>query len=384
MREKVQAGIPMEWQLLLRCVQPACDPPGILALARQQASLSNAIALAEDHGLLPLVADALEKSGAFGVIAPEVLRTIQESRRSHLLFGLGLQAELYRIVERFTSQGLESVPVKGPVLSVQAFGNPSLRQYADIDLLVRHQDVFRAIEIMQELGFSGEVSAKMATKKIPGQFLFIREQTRAAVELHTERTLRYFPRPLPIDDFLRQKETILLDGQSIAALRPADTLVFICVHGSKHFWEKLLWIADVAGLVTRRTGLNWEQAFDVAAATGAERMVRLGLLLAVELLGAKIPAEVLEMVYFDKQAESLAAEIRGQLMQKGGPERSAFQRARLRMQLCGNYLRGSRFLLRLAFRPTAEDWEQGETAGSRGWLHSVRRPFRLYKKYQTK
>jgi len=36
-----------------------------------------------------------------------------------------------------------------------------------------------------------------------------------------------------------------------------DELVLICIHGAKHFWERLMWIADVAALISRQTAINW-------------------------------------------------------------------------------------------------------------------------------
>ncbi len=38
------------------------------------------------------------------------------------------------------------------------------------------------------------------------------------VELHTERTMRYFPRPLPIEKFFERRSFVELDGREIPAL----------------------------------------------------------------------------------------------------------------------------------------------------------------------
>ena len=40
--------------------------------------------------------------------------------------------------------------------------------------------------------------------KIPGQYLFSKSDSKLIVELHNDRTLRYFPRRLPLEEFFAQ------------------------------------------------------------------------------------------------------------------------------------------------------------------------------------
>jgi hypothetical protein len=40
------------------------------------------------------------------------------------------------------------VPFKGPALAVQAYGDLSLRQYDDLDLLIHEADVPRAYQLL--------------------------------------------------------------------------------------------------------------------------------------------------------------------------------------------------------------------------------------------
>jgi hypothetical protein len=248
---------------------------------------------------------------------------------------------------------------------------------------VRHCDVLGAARVMKDCGFVSELPLEGAAQRIPGQFLFVREQTRAIVELHTERTLRYFPRPIPVEAFFARQVSISLDGRTVPALCPEDTLVFICVHGSKHFWERLLWIADVAGLLAQQAAFDWARAFDVARETGTERMVRLGLCLAMEMLCAPVPSHVAEEVRSDVTALQLSGEIRRHLASGEEAAKGACHRAMMRTQMCGGFLRSARYLLRLLLTPTEEDWG-GSRPGSRsGLLDALRRPLRLARKYRA-
>ncbi|MBZ5701386.1 MAG: nucleotidyltransferase family protein [Acidobacteriia bacterium] len=371
-----------EWELLRLCAAPRSDLARIRELVQHAPGGPALLSLARAHGVFPLLARALQEATALASLPPEVRESLRESRRAHLYFTLSMSAELFLLSGRFAAEGIASVAVKGPVLAAQAFGDAGLRQYTDLDLLVRHRDILRAARIMQDCGFTSEIPlAAVSAGKIPGQFLFVRERSHTIVELHTERTMRYFPRPLPLDAFFARRTSVALDGRSVPALSPEDTLVFICVHGSKHFWERLMWIADVAGLVARQPGLDWARVFAVARATRTERMLHLGLRLAGDVLAAELPPAAAAEVRADAVAGRLAAEIRGHLPSGEQAPRGALQRARIRMQMCGGAVRSARYLLRLAFTPTEEDWAAPQHKKTGGRLDSLLRPLRLARKY---
>ena len=128
--------------------------------------------------------------------------------------------------------------------------------------------------------------------KILGQYLFSKRESGLLVELHNDLTLRYFPRPLPIDDFFARKVAVRLDAHEVPAPCVEDELVLICIHGAKHFWEKWSWIADVAGLLSRQTSLDWERTSSSARAVEAEHLLHTGLRLAVDVLRAKLPDQI--------------------------------------------------------------------------------------------
>jgi len=112
------------------------------------------------------------------------------------------------------------------------------------------------------------------------------------VELHNDLTLRYFPRRRPIEQLFARQTRVQLDGHEVPALSIEDELVYICVHGATHLWERLGWIADVAALGTRH--LDWQATTKTARQVGAERMLATGLCLASDLLHARLPASTKE------------------------------------------------------------------------------------------
>jgi Uncharacterised nucleotidyltransferase len=338
--------------------------------------------LAEEHGVLAHLATRL--NACEGSIMPvEVRERMQERRRLQLAHTLRLTAELFRVVEMLKKEGLEIPVVKGPVLSARAYGDAGTRQYGDLDLLVRHEEVGRVTKLMEAAGYEPVVPlAAIEAGKIPGQYLFLRPEARLVVEFHTQYTLRYFPRSLPIEEFYRRKTEVEIDGHRVPALAAEDEFVLICIHGAKHFWERLIWIADVAAMAAQKNKLDWRRVAESAAQVGATRMVHAGLYLAAEVLRTPTPMELSDAKGKDAGLLGISRKVQGWLPAAGSAPPGLFERAAFRMAMQGGGISGARYLLRLAFSPTEEDWREGtETHGARVW-EALRRPLRLAKKYR--
>lgn len=92
--------------------------------------------------------------------------------------------------------------------------------------------------------------------------------------------------------------------------------MFLCVHGTKHAWSRLIWLADVARL--SQSGLNWEEAFALGKRVGCERPLLLGLLLAHDILEERIPEAYLERARSIQVIES-SAEIAKRRLESTAP-----------------------------------------------------------------
>lgn len=370
-----------EWPVLLECASAKPDAGKLCELLRQNVDWQALFLLAEEHGMLGLLARrAGELSEA--TLPSEFRKKLRERHRSQLLVTLGMTAELFRVLQRLAAARIRTLVVKGPVLAVRAYGDPALRQYADLDLVVRDADIHRATKVMIESGYEADVPlGAIDAGKVPGEYLFLRPGTKLMMDLHTEHTFRYFPQGLPLEKMFERQNYVRLDEHEIPALALEDELVLICIHGAKHFWERLMWIADVAGLVARQTSLDWERAIATARDTGAERMLHVGLLLAAKLLKMPLPERISSAVRNDRAAAKLGAEIESWLPAAGSAPPGLLRRAAFRMRMRGGAIAGPAYLLRLSFSPTEEDWVEGAEEKRPWFLDALGRPFRLLRKY---
>jgi len=374
------ASIRNEWSVLLECASPSYDRQRLVGLLRS-ADWARLLVLAEAHGVAGHLTACLRNLDE-DVVPPEIRQTLVDRRRAQIFFTLRLTAELFRILDRFTLEGIGALVVKGPVLAVQAYGDPAMRAYGDLDLLVRQRDIRRATELLSAAGFSPAVPlSAIDAGKIPGQYLFCKPDSKLIVELHNDLTLRYFPRRLPIEEFFARQVRVRLDAREAPALSVEDELVLICIHGAKHFWERLMWIADVAALVSRQTGIDWQRVADSAQAVEAERMLHAGLRLASDLLKARLPDKVLAMVKADAVSARLVERTLKWLPAAGSAPPGLLERAAYRLGMRGGLISGPAYLVRLSLSPTEEDWKNGAEEKRHRFLDALRRPFRLARKY---
>ena len=371
-----------EWRALFACARPTRAADEVAGLLRD-ADGERLLALAENHGVMPLVAAAL-LSLPGGAISAAIRAELSEHQRAHHFFTLRMSAELFRLSDLFAAQNIGVLLVKGPALAMQAYGEAAMRNYGDLDLLVRHADVARATKLMTGAGYEAHVPlTAIAAGKIPGQYMFRRREAKLLVELHNDRTMRYYPRPLPIEELFARRVYVEMDGRGVPAPCIEDHLVLICIHGAKHFWERLQWIADVAALVSRQPDINWEQALKSAREVGAETMLHAGLLLAVTVFQTALPTAVRARTETDAPARKITEQALRWLPAAGYAPPSLSQRALFRMRMRGGSVSGANYLLRMLVSPTEEDWSSDGTA-AHGLLNVLRRPFRLAKKYTSK
>lgn len=372
------------WEVLLECASPKFDSQRLAELLGGKPDWPVLLALAEEHGVAGLLGEQIRELEE-SCVPRELRQELREKRRAQALFSMSLNAELFCLLEKFSAASVEAMVVKGPVLSARAYGDPGMRRYEDLDLLVRHKDILRFTELLAAEGYEPKVPAgEIRAGKVPGEYLFKWPGTVRRIELHTEETLRYFPRRLPVEKLFARKVHESIDGHGVPALCTEDELVLVCVHNAKHFWERLMWIADVGAVIVRQEKLDWEQTFSTAHELGADRMLILGLRLAEQVLRVKVPEKMERVVRSDRGAERLARDIIKRLPFAGGARRGVMGRALFRMRMRGGLSGGGAYLLRLTLSPTEEDWNEKSGKKRGRILETLGRPLRLVRKYWSK
>src|SRR5205807_1728560 len=184
-----------------------------------------------------------------------------------------------------------------------------LREFGDLDILVRRADVERAKRLLLSRGYWPELSVAAsheAALLTSGYHYPLRRDDGLAVELHWNLAPREFPYPLDAEEVWTRLRPVQLGGGTVYTLGAEDLLLFLCAHGAKHCWWRRQWVADVAELIGREGGLDWDMIVRCARARGADRMLLLGLWLAHQLLDARTPESLLARARADPTVRALA------------------------------------------------------------------------------
>lgn len=304
-----------EHDLLLSCVRAAfpndrTDPPPALP---ETVDWNRFIGLCEWHNVVPLVYRALPAAcpGTIPAAAVSRLRSLCHNNTARAFF---LTSELSRILNELASCGVPAYPFKGPALSVMLYGDPARRQSKDLDILVPKERVRRAIDCLHSMGYGSKVpfdSARLAAhRRTEYELQFFRRDGKLTVELQWAVVPGYFGfdhEKLGIWSGLQARAWC---GHAFPVLPPEETLLLLSVHGAKHLWCKVGWIADVAGLLASPGPPDLTRTFELAGRCGVTRLLCMGLLLAERLAGARLTQEISDMIEADFMVAVLSRQAR--------------------------------------------------------------------------
>jgi hypothetical protein len=370
-----------EDELLLRCARTyigSDTAERIQYLCRVPIDWDYLIGAASAHGVKPLLCSALINTCPEALpklIVDQVKRYLQ----AHTLRNIFLMRELIRLLGALERIGITAIPWKGPVLAATAYGNLALRQFGDLDILVRERDAMTAKDLLLSSGYrllyQGTAEQEDAFHSVRKVCELVREDGRVAVELHWAITSHTFYFPLDPASLWNQVERVSLQGASVPNLGTADLLIVLCVHGAKHHWGRLMWICDIAEVLRAYSNkIDWSSLMKRARSLGGARMLALGLLLARELLDAKLPQRALQEIGADPKVALLAEEVRSRIFT--GTSVMAVDRPAFYIQLRERPRDRFRCRLYLGYRmltPQTQAWTLRLLHGGRSVLHFFHR-----------
>ena len=281
-----------EMELLLLCIR-LCIQPETSAGAKERigeiaagpVDWDSLLELASWHTLAPLM--------HWNTVAmnwpcpPAVAARLRERFTSNALRNLSLTGELAKLVRQFDEHGIPVIAYKGPLLATY-YANSGLRQFEDLDLLIHESDLPRVDRMLQAAGFQASEQRLAFARAFDFELTYQTEDQTVCIDLHWSLMPRFFDLPAEAGIWDRAITTRLA-GASIRTLEVEDSVLLLCAHGTKHIWESLGWICDVALVERAHPDLNRELFFQRAADLRMLRALSLGLFLAIELLHLQIP-----------------------------------------------------------------------------------------------
>jgi hypothetical protein len=199
---------------------------------------------------------------------------------------------LITILKGLDQAGIPAMPLKGPLLSLEIYGDVGLRQSKDIDIAVRFQDLRHAEKCLHEMGWSRSPEYASLTLS-QWEFLLLHGHhvtclhpgRNCQLELHwhaswdtPEMADRRWDRAIPSQ----------WKGCPYRAMNPVDLVLYLCNHGGAHAWVRAKWLGDLARM-TMAAKVDWKAVMEEAHTANQERPVLTCLSLLKGTYGIPVP-----------------------------------------------------------------------------------------------
>jgi hypothetical protein len=384
---QIERGPAPEISLLLACARTHPDQAGIDRIREAAGRTLDWASLIESslvHGLMPLLYENLRTNCA-DIVPPVHLSELKELFQKNTARSMLLTGELFDILDLFATEGIEAMPYKGPAIAMSIYGRLALRQFSDLDILVRKKDVWRCQQLLTTRGY--EPHFKISERQLPSFLklgyvqMFTRDRGQSVVELHWGIASRFFMFPLDTNRFWDRLTYRPLLEREILAPSTEDLLLLLCVHGAKDTWERLEWICGIAELVRLHHDLDWNAVISNARDLGAERILLLGLFLAKDLFEVALPDSIWRRIDEQSTIRTLAAEVRLNVLRPKAQPLGLRQRILFHIRTRERLNDRLRYCTRLLFTTTPIDWQILPLPASLTFLYPLLRPLRLAKKY---
>jgi hypothetical protein len=219
------------------------------------------------------------------------------------------------LIEMLRSGGVTAVAFKGPTLALMAYNDLTLRQISDLDLFVRRSQVYKGVSVLQSNGYA-YVQSLPTRPQAAERRLFYNHGFRrddVVVELHWAFSEKSFPFGTDNGLWGRLARMNVL-GKPVDILGLEDLILVLCVHGARHQWERVSWIADIAHLVSRHRRIDYDRLIAQARRRGAARILAVGLTLAQKLLDAPVPEKIIAEWHCGPVVQELAEECSARIL----------------------------------------------------------------------
>jgi hypothetical protein len=366
-----------EQELLLCCARTRADAAmreRIHTLLQTAIDWEYVLDLAATHGVAPVVCRTLD------MVAPNAMPSAIRARIDLRLQASAMQSrflseQLAAIAQIMHAEALPALYFKGPLLATAIYGDLSLREFHDLDMLVPAGVFRRASDVLQAHGYSLRADHGW-------QAMFVRGPV--CIDLHRAISAPAYPVALDFERWWNRRELIEIAGMSVPTLCREDLLVLLSIQAARDTWGWTLHlqkICDIAETAIASPGLDWLAVEAEARSLHVQWILAFGLHLAVRILGVELPeaaarsAVASRSVRFlvDQECEGFfeAPENRGARLR--GAEFHARVRERVRDRI-SPYWFGRR---RLQWVPNANDRALVSLPRWLAPLYYVMRPFRL-------
>ena len=346
-------------------------------------NLHHTLRLAHRHGIHPLLYKILkELNSAYPspTITNDILPLLKHQHLAMVRKNMLMSSELIKIMRLFRENGIEALAFKGPVLALQLYGDITLRQYSDLDILIHCKERESAARLLEERGY--ESLLFMGPKQERVWYRNAKEMSlyHPGKNIHIDLQWQFFDRDYPLHFRLGKIwdtacETSL-NGNSIQTFSSDSLLIYLCIHGSKHLWERIGWIKDI-DLLVRSGDLNWEQIDREMEGSGFERMFLLGLYMTNTYFRTPLPDSIKEQI----REQGWLRKLEDFIVSDWNEKQNMFRNTTAMLYLFPTLESKFKYLTKVIIKPAKNEYRYIDLPENFYWAYYLLRPYLLIRKY---
>jgi hypothetical protein len=173
--------------------------------------------------------------------------------------------ELSKVLRHFSAHAVPVIVLKGAALANSVYGSISDRPMNDVDLLVRNEDLERALSVLETTGYQIEPLPQEKfhpfNKNFTGEINFI-GKSGVVFDLHWELTCNEWIRKiirLDAEELWRSAQPLAINGDRGLQLSPVYTLLHVCLHLMGNAYSHRVAYRDIANLINFYKPFPWEE-----------------------------------------------------------------------------------------------------------------------------
>lgn len=370
-----------EFELVLASSRTLPDSHLIRKLVQRKIDWRAFWTLATRYSVRPLVCRSL-KMTCWSEVPEQSRQEWQEAIRIIAGRNLFLAGELISIVRALETAEIQVYVLKGLLYGQILYGDITLRETSDFDLMVREEDLRRAAGVLRGLGY--QPRSGVNTDQLPellrnvGEYPFVGGEKLVDIDLHWRFSNKPLAFALDLGDFRLSTQSFPLAGSIVQSIAIEELPLYLAAQGGNDFWNDLRRVCDVAEYLRRHPDTDWSPIIATARRHRAERILFAGLQLAASFLGSTLPEGVAREVERRPATGKLitkAANLMRTQKATGVLERHVFQI----QAKDGLGAKAKLFWSILTDRMTA-DVKWIRLPRSLWWLYRLLRPFRMMMK----
>ena len=227
--------------------------------------------MVRQHKIQPMLIRSIRKLGPAAERYPALVALAREQNR----YAAGNMRRLQALAEvnaAFAREGIRMLSMKGPLLSMELYGDPGMRTSKDLDLMVSLEDLSRAGEVLKGLGYELEPHCYGDTPMRRKYYSLLELEKHEVyhrgencMELHWQSD---YQMEYTFDAFWERREERPFMGCSVAVMGVDDRYPALFAHAAEHGFMRLRWLLDLYEL-QKKPGFSWEHVLGLMEQQGA-------------------------------------------------------------------------------------------------------------------